>query len=309
MITKSAFRYYAFGCHVYSEFMLPELCKEEKVEVIPELVIKEKDLREYWNAKAKANNYFVIERDMVLFHVPNIAIFLIEKGESISITLLSANKMDEMRLYLLGTCMGILLMQKRILPLHGSGIVIEGKVYAIVGDCGAGKSTLARAFLQKGYKLISDDIIPVQLNKDGKPIVIPTYPYQKLWLESLHEFEMTNLSFKPIAYREEKFSVPIEQQFETNCLPLAGLFELTKKDGEKIEIKEKRNLERLQILYKHTFRNSFLQPLGLLEWHLITTSKFLESTSIYKIERPKSRFTANELVELILTKQKGEEDK
>ncbi len=28
--------------------------KEEKVEVIPELVIKEKDLREYWNAKAKA---------------------------------------------------------------------------------------------------------------------------------------------------------------------------------------------------------------------------------------------------------------
>jgi len=308
MITKNAFRYYAFGFHIYSEFELPELSNEDQVEATPEIVIKESDLCKYWNAKVKDNNYFVLEKEMVLFHVPNIAIFLIEKGESIYITPLSANKMDEIRLYLLGTCMGILLMQKRILPLHGSGIAIDGKVYAIVGDCGAGKSTLARAFLKKGYKLISDDIIPVRLNKDGNPIVIPTYPYQKLWLESLQAFEMTTNPYKPIAYREEKFSVPMEHKFETNSLPLAGIFELKKTDGEEIEIKEIRNLERLQILYNHTFRNTFLQPLDLLEWHLITTSKLTDWLTIYQIERPKSRFTAKELVELILNKHKGESD-
>ena len=38
--------------------------------------------------------------------------------------------------YLLGTCMGTILMQRKILPLHGSAIEIEGKVYAIVGDSG-----------------------------------------------------------------------------------------------------------------------------------------------------------------------------
>ena len=38
--------------------------------------------------------------------------------------------------------MGALLMQRKILPLHGSAIAIDGKAYAFVGDSGAGKSTL-----------------------------------------------------------------------------------------------------------------------------------------------------------------------
>ena len=50
----------------------------------------------------------------------------------------------------LGTCMGALLMQRKIFPFHGSAIAINGKAYAIVGDSGAGKSTLASAFLKKG---------------------------------------------------------------------------------------------------------------------------------------------------------------
>ena len=72
---------------------------------------------------------------------------------------------DKIRLYILGTCMGALLMQRKILPLHGSAIAIDGKAYAFVGDSGAGKSTLASAFLSKGYKLLSDDVIAVSLSE------------------------------------------------------------------------------------------------------------------------------------------------
>ena len=61
--------------------------------------------------------------------------------------------------------MGAILMQRKILPLHGSAIAIDGKAYAIVGDSGAGKSTLASAFLNKGYQLLSDDVIAVSLSK------------------------------------------------------------------------------------------------------------------------------------------------
>ena len=73
---------------------------------------------------------------------------------------------DHVRLYILGTCMGALLLQRKILPLHGSAIAINGKAYAIVGDSGAGKSTLASAFLNKGYQLLSDDVIPVSLSNE-----------------------------------------------------------------------------------------------------------------------------------------------
>ena len=70
------------------------------------------------------------------------------------------------RLYILGTCMGAILMQRKILPLHGSVIAIDGKAYAIVGDSGAGKSTLASAFLKRGYQLLTDDVIAVSFSED-----------------------------------------------------------------------------------------------------------------------------------------------
>ena len=62
---------------------------------------------------------------------------------------------DMIRLYILRDMYGTLLMQRKILPFHGSAIAINGKAYAIVGDSGAGKSTLASAFLKEGYQLLT----------------------------------------------------------------------------------------------------------------------------------------------------------
>ena len=39
---------------------------------------------------------------------------------------------DIIRLYILGTCMGAILMQRKILPLHGSAIAINGKAMRLL---------------------------------------------------------------------------------------------------------------------------------------------------------------------------------
>ena len=75
--------------------------------------------------------------------------FCIQEGKRIIVSPIEGSDEDEIRLYILGTCMGAILMQRKILPLHGSAVAIDGKAYAIVGDSGAGKSTLASAFLTK----------------------------------------------------------------------------------------------------------------------------------------------------------------
>lgn len=297
---QTIYHYFAFGSTIYSEFHLPELSKQIDNRSKPDIFILKKDLQEQWLATSTPNSHFVFDKDSVLFYVPNIAIFLIEKGRYIYITPLANNKQDEIRLYLLGTCMGALLMQRRILPLHGSAINVNGKAYAIVGECGAGKSTLARAFMEKGYKLISDDIIPLREKTAKESIVLPSYPNQKLWLESLKNFDMNVDNYQAIAYREEKYSVPISFQFENSSLRLAGVFELKKERRQEIKYKEVLNLERLQTLYIHTFRNIFLQPLDLLPWHFSTTSKLANSIKIFQIIRPESRFTANDIAEWIL---------
>ena len=116
--------------------------------------------------------------------------------------------------------MGILLMQRRILPLHGSAIAIDGKAYVFIGESGAGKSTIASSFMKKGYQLLSDDVIAVSLLDGDKPWVIPAYPQQKLWQDSLNHFGMKTNDYMPLFDRETKYSVPVAEQFYNKPLPL-----------------------------------------------------------------------------------------
>ena len=116
-----------------------------------------------------------------------------------------------LRLYILGTCMGAILMQRKILPLHGSAVDIDGKVYAIVGDSGAGKSTLASALLKHGYQLVSDDVIAVSLTHENPiPFVTPSYPQQNLVGKPKY-FGMDSTNYHSTYVRENKYRVPVRK--------------------------------------------------------------------------------------------------
>lgn len=296
--TQNKLAYKAFGLNVISEILLPELPKAE-VES-SDISIEYRDLTGIWNNLIDPKRYFNVNENSVLFRVPNTATFYVENGDKILISPMAGFQEDQVRLYVLGTCMGALLLQRKTLPLHGSAIAINGKAYAIVGDSGSGKSTLASAFLDNGYQLISDDVIPVHLTSDGVPIVTPSYPQQKLWQESLDAFGRQSSLYRPIYERETKFSIPVNSQFSPLSLPLAGVFELNKTDNNEITINPILNLERLHTLFNHTYRNFLMVKLGLMEWHFHLSAKIADNIQFYKVERPISRFTANDLTTIIL---------
>lgn len=299
-INKNAYK--GFGFRIVSDICLPELPIIKQDGNHADVTIELADLSDTWFTLAESNRYFVIREGLMMFHIPNVAIYSIQNGKKIIVSPIDGANEDQVRLYLLGTCMGGLLMQRMILPLHGSAIEIEGKAYAIIGESGAGKSTLAAAFLKRGYKLISDDVIPVSLSRKNIPVVIPAYPQQKLWQESLNEFGMCSNNLRPIVERETKFAVPVPSKFADKQFPLAGVFELVKEDNNEIEFKTITNLESLHTLFTHTYRNFLLGPSRLLEWHFTFTANLINYIQIYKIRRPISRFTANELSTLILSK-------
>jgi hypothetical protein len=290
----------AFGFNVMSEVPLPELPNvSEKVNQV-DIVIELKDLTDLWNEISEPNRYFSVKENSVIFQVPNTATYYIENGNKILVSPMDGSQEDHIRLYVLGTCMGAILLQRKILPLHGSAIAINGKAYAIVGDSGAGKSTLASAFLNKGYQLLSDDVIPVSLSSDNIPIVTPAYPQQKLWQESLQAFGMEANEYRPIFDRETKFAIPVTSQFSSESLPLAGVFELVKSDNSEIKLNPILNLTRLHTLFYHTYRNFLIARLGLMEWHFQMTASIANQIQVYQIQRPIDRFTANDLASLIL---------
>ncbi len=67
--------------------------------------------------------------------------------------------------------------------LHAASVVIEGKAVGLVGDKGAGKSTLAAAFLAEGFQALADDHTVLR-EEDGAFVVQPGPPVLKLWPSS-----------------------------------------------------------------------------------------------------------------------------
>ncbi|WP_318505235.1 aldolase [Bacillus sp. T3] len=296
--------YEAFGLNVFSEYPLPELPQYIGKKETADVVIEIGDLSLLWNdLDAKPERYLMVGNSLI-FQIPSVATFYIQEGKKITVSPLMGSDEDEIRLYILGTCMGAILMQRRVLPLHGSAVAVDGKAYAFIGDSGVGKSTLASAFLENGYELISDDLIPVSISSDNIPFIFPAYPQQKLWQESLDEFGKESSKYRHVYKRETKYAIPVRSKFAKVSLPLSGIFELVKTEGENIEIHPINGLERLLMLNLNTYRNTLIARLGLTDWHFNTITGIAKQVETFQLKRPNSRFTAYQLVERILLQLK-----
>ncbi len=86
--------------------------------------------------------------------------------------------------YLLGPVLGLLLRLRGVTCLHASAISVGDRAIAFVGSEGAGKSTTAAIFAQKGCPVISDDVLAIT-ERQGSYYVFPAYPYLSLWADSV----------------------------------------------------------------------------------------------------------------------------
>ncbi|THF73670.1 HPr kinase/phosphorylase [Cohnella fermenti] len=259
---RAATLYEAFGLRMASRLPLPELplaagfragsmAMPGLADVEIGLTAAEPLLREM----EELGSNFSLSRDgrRFLFLIPDTAAYAIEDGRRILVAPLPGADPEKMRVYLLGTCMGALLLLRGTLPLHGSAVVVKGKAYAFVGDSGAGKSTLAAALAAMGHRLVSDDVVAVSLDEAGRPFVQPAYPQQKLWRESLVGLGLSGGTsgrngksgpngtsgmsgrdgadaitgkYRPVYRETDKFAVPAGGSFHLGPVPLAGVFEL-----------------------------------------------------------------------------------
>jgi hypothetical protein len=299
--------YKAFGLSIKSEIPLPQLPRlGTDVGSNIDVVVTKGDFSKKWFDLVGENQIVYIEENFIMYKFGDIGIFKIEDGNKISVFPLKDFDEDTAGVIILGTCMGAILIQRKVLPLHGSAVAINGKAYAIVGDSGAGKSTLARGFINSGFRILTDDVIAVSL-KDNIPCVTPSYPQQKLWRDSLTSFGIKTDDFTSILGRANKFCVPISKHYFSNPLPLAGIIELIKTEMKDTIISPIENLKRFYTFYYHTYRNNFIHKSGLMDWHFQTSAKILKQVDMYQLQRPVSGCNSSELVsKILMTIDKGE---
>lgn len=252
-----------------------------------------------WEAIPKITPNLGIAEHEVMFMVKGTAIFLYRTAVRLQSLQQQAQIPIVSACSFWGSCMGVVLMQKGILALHGSSLVLDNKAYALVGRSGAGKSTLASYLMDQGHLLVSDDVIPVLVH-NGHPLAVPGYPQQKLWQQSLDYLGMNSSAYRPLFQRETKFAVPVHDRFQSEPLPLAGIFELSVVQDGPVAVEAISGLGRLHTLYNHTYQKALVDPMGVREWHFGLLASFVNRLPMYRLTRPEQGFSAPQQRELIM---------
>lgn len=298
--TAQVLAYKAFGLQIISEFPLPELPLTDEPGLCGSVAVIHGELSERWQAIPKLTPSLGMLGGEVMFEAKGRAVFSVQDGSTITVSPAAGADMDCVRLYILGSCMGVLLMQKKILPLHGSALVLGNQAYALVGRSGAGKSTLASYLLDQGHLLVSDDVIPVMV-QGGQPLAIPGYPQQKLWQQSLDYMGMNSSLYRPLFERETKFAVPVHDRFQDEPLPLGGVFELAVTEAEgPVTVEPISGMERFHTLFNHTYQKAMVDRIGIREWHFGLLASFVNRLPMFRLTRPQQGFSAPQQTSLIL---------
>jgi hypothetical protein len=87
--------------------------------------------------------------------------------------------------FLTGPVLGIVALQRGLLPLSAAAVTIGGRMVALVGPSAAGKSTLAAALVARGHRLAADAVAVIDLGALGGPLLLPSAPQLGLWPDSL----------------------------------------------------------------------------------------------------------------------------
>ncbi|GAK38793.1 aldolase [Paenibacillus urinalis] len=294
--------YLAFGLTIQSEMPLPELtaiivAEETNIDV----TIQFGDLSSVCFDWGLAEQNFQSRDDQFLFQIPEVGTFHVVQGRTVTVMPHNGCNLSRVRLYLLGTCMGVLLLQRNILPLHGSAVAMNGYAFAFVGESGAGKSTLSAAFVNRGYRLISDDVIAVSTNQ-SVPMVSPAYPQQKLNAFSLDLLTMSSDGLSVIK-DEWKYAVPRKKDFSQAQarIPLAGVFELIASDHQpEVQLNSVSTLEGIQLLQAHTYRLPLVKRIQNMQWHFDKVTEIASQVDLCRLHRPKNSITIEQLVNTVL---------
>lgn len=220
------FCYDAFGLEIQSDFAIAPLLPCETSNKDP-VYIREGQVPKSITDPSVEEEGISFNADEMLLFIPEVATFYVNNGKEVIVQPEPEMKLPQLQLYLLGSCVGALLHQRGILPLHGSCLCKDKECILIIGESGAGKSTLASGLVARGWKLLTDDVAAIVF-REGVPYVQSSYPSQKLWEDAFDYYE-GNLEKDKIIYRAEgrdKYARPVGEAFIRGEAPLTCVVNL-----------------------------------------------------------------------------------
>ena len=229
-----SFCYAAFGLTFASDLRCPELLPGQGE---PDVTITLGSVPSTLPDAVQSGVRYQAAPGRLLLRVDDVARYLVRDGAEVVIDPHPEADEDDVRVFLMASALGALLHQRGLLTLHASAVKVGEGCVAFLGRSGIGKSTLAMAFRQRGYPVLTDDLSVVTFDDAQRALVTPGYPQAKLWRDTLARFAMDPDALRPIRRRLEKRAVPLNGHFHRHPLPCRHVYVLTSANRDELTLK------------------------------------------------------------------------
>jgi len=199
---------------------------------------------------------YLLSKDSILLIWNNITVCEIRNKNEIIVN--SNSHIDEsfLRSLILGPALGIILHLQGRMVLHASAVNINGEAVAIMGHNGLGKSTTTMALVGRGYPLLADDILSIEFDHQGYPVVHPGLARIKLWPEVYPKYSEYIQKIDIIHPESPKRSCQLKRQ-SPSIIPLKHIYILEKSD--KLGLSDVNHSEALIELIRNSYCANIFQ--------------------------------------------------
>jgi hypothetical protein len=273
--------YSVFGLVIASEIKLAEL-EPAGPGAIPDAVVRLGDV-----ALPEADPGYSAAGDGTLLTIPRVGRYLISGGREILVDPAPGASERNVRLFLLGSAFGALLHQRGLLPLHANAIEIDGRAFAFCGHSGAGKSTMAAWFHDRGHRILADDVCVIGFDETGRALAYPGIPRLRLWREALEASGREAGAFARSFDDLDKYDVPTQREAPPRPLPLGAIYLLRKADeaAAPAEVRRLVGVESVETLVSNTYRGAYLKTIGRTGEHLAACLRIARAVPVFLAER------------------------
>ena len=238
--------------------------------------------------------------------VPQVARYLVSDGRSVDVDPYEGAEVWEVRRFLEATPTAALYLQRGMPVLHAA-VATNPNGYAVVlgGESGVGKSVLLASLLQRGWGIMGDDLSPVDIDNAGLAIAEATSCHVILWPENLERLAEATSNRSTISVTNAKPSglrqaVDCRARFVDDKRPIAAIWWLGVHGSDRIEVQGIGGAARFAALGSMSYNRQVTRALLDPSSYFRVAGRVASSNiPIRRLMRPRSRWTADELADVI----------
>lgn len=236
--------------------------------------------------------------------IPKVGRFRATGGRELRVEPAAADvPVQDIRTFLLGTMLGVVLHQRAIVPLHASTVAVEQRAVAIAGVAGAGKSTMAQLLASRGCQLIADDITPVRLDPAGRAHALPLLPQVKLWRDAVERAGGSTHGLAPIRIGMDKYRVPLPPTAAP--VPLAAIVLLADGEMDEPDAVQAQGLAAARLLAGQIYRHQLGTALRGAETLFADAASIAASARVVTLTRRKDALRLDALADAVVAAALG----